>query len=75
MLSIFIKNIRQKYSLYEIHKLFNETSWNMNLQNIENCLNYCNMNNSVWHDYRHTGYSGHIKGPTCAYPVSVGAKQ
>lgn len=25
-LSIFIKNIRQKYSLYEIHKLFNETS-------------------------------------------------
>lgn len=33
------------------------------------------MNNSVWHDYRHTGYSGHIKGPTCAYPVSVGAKQ
>lgn len=25
-LSIFMKNIRQKYSLYEIHKLFNETS-------------------------------------------------
>lgn len=25
-LSIFIKNIRQKYSIYEIHKLFNETS-------------------------------------------------
>lgn len=25
-LSIFIKNIRQKHSLYEIHKLFNETS-------------------------------------------------
>lgn len=25
-LSIFIKNIRQKYSLYEKHKLFNETS-------------------------------------------------
>lgn len=25
-LSIFIKNIRQKYSLYEIHKLFNKTS-------------------------------------------------
>lgn len=25
-LSIFIKNIRQKYSIYEIHKLFNKTS-------------------------------------------------
>lgn len=48
----------------------------MKMQNIENCLNYCNMKK-----FRLTGlqtyrvHSGHIKGPTCAYPVSVGAKQ